>query len=104
MGKMKKIKKKLKAILVLLLISVSTVVVSNLILIMTIELTKEKVIQVCFTKKYFVKSDDYYTKIDNFKKFMLDSNWMFIEIYNEKMIFRKENLQKEINIDSLIEI
>lgn len=101
---MSKIKKNIKLIVVLVLISIFTVFASNLIVIIRIKVTNEKVIPVNFIKKYFVESDDYDTKIDNFKKFMLKNNWMFIEIYDNKMIFRKQNLQKEINIDSLIQI
>lgn len=101
---MSKIKKNIRLIVGVVLISIFIVFASNLIVIIRLKVTDKNVGQVNFMKKYFVESNDYDTKIDNFKKFMLKSNWMFIEIYDNKMIFRKQNLQKEINIDSLIQI
>jgi len=101
---MGKIGKFIKAIFLLMLVAFVAVVGSNVFVIMKINFTGIKVEKVYFTNNYFVKANNEEMKIENFKEFMLNDGWLFVENYYGTMIFRKGNLQKEINIDTLIGI
>lgn len=98
-------RKKIKKGLLLLLLSLMIVVVSSdLFVIIRINITEEKVGKSCFSNNYFIESINDKTKIDDFKDFMLIEGWRFSENYKDVIIFRKGNLQKEIQVDNLIKI
>lgn len=104
MGKIGNMRNLIKSTLLLVLVAFITIVGSNFFVIMKINFTEIKVGKVCFSNHYFVKSTNKEMKIENFKEFMLINDWEFIENYYGTIIFRKGNLQKEIQVDTLIGI
>ena len=75
---------------------------SDLITIIKVKVTEGKVAKSRVSNQYFINAKDEESKIEIFKKFMSLQGWEFSEIYYGKIFFRKGNLQKEIEINSLI--
>ena len=101
---MGKILKKGKLIVLLVLIAVTAVIGINLLLIIKINITESKVEKICFSNRYFVESDSEEMKIDVFKEYMAQYGWRYVDNYRGVIIFRKGNLQKEVQIKTLIKI
>lgn len=104
MGKIGGMGKHVKRVLVVLLLLVTVVFGSELLLIIKINMTEEKVEKRYFSNHYFIEATNEKGKIDNFKEFMLGEGWKFIENYNDTIIFKKGNLQKEVQLNKLIRI
>ncbi|MGL5379943.1 hypothetical protein [Clostridium sp.] len=49
--------------------------------------------------KVVLKNGEDYIKI--FKEYMKDNKWEFVEKSQEKLIFRKNNIQKEVELDKI---
>lgn len=93
----------IKKVLVTLLL-ITIVFGSELVIIVKINTTEKKVEKSYFSNHYFIGATNDKGKIENFKEFMLGEGWKFTENYNDTIIFRKGNLQKEIHLDKLIRI
>lgn len=98
--------KSIKRILIVWLILISMIIVfeSDLSVIIRIRTTERTVEKGKFSNVYFIEANNEEVKMEEFKKFMLLEGWNFSETYNETIIFRKGNLQKEIPLDRLIGI
>lgn len=94
--------KSIRIFVIAILVAFATFVVSNFFLIMKINMNENTVCKAYFIDCYFVEADTEEVKIQNFKDFMLSDGWRFSENYYGKIIFRKGNLQKEVELEKLI--
>ena len=102
---MNRIKKNIRRLTTTIVILIAIIVVVGEVSIrIRINFSSEGVSKAIFSNSYFIKAEGYDEKIDSFKKYMLKEGWDFSENYNEKIIFRKGNLQKEVPIEDLINI
>ncbi|MGL5354452.1 MAG: hypothetical protein ACRDA5_14225 [Clostridium sp.] len=101
---MDKSKKYVKKLLIIGCIFIGVAGFSKLLLEIKTNINEYGVSKAFFSDSYYIKAEDEERKLEKFKDYMLQDGWNFSENYNKTIIFRKGNLQKEIPINSLINI
>lgn len=96
--------KYIKKSIVIIIILVTLITSCEIVIRIRLNFSGDGVAKAVFSNSYFVKAEDYESKIECFKNYMFKDGWSFLENYDEKIIFRKGNLQKEVPIKDLINI
>lgn len=102
--KMSKFKKYIKKSIVIIIILITIITTYEIAIRIRLNYSGESVSKALFSNSYFIKAEDNESKIECFKNYMFKDGWSFLENYDEKIIFRKGNLQKEVPIKDLINI